>query len=292
MTPRVSVVIPAFRNAAYIDRTMDSVLGQTFEDFEVVVADHSSDDATQEILERYAGEPRVRLLDPTPAGGGAAANWNRVTEEARGELLKLVCGDDLIARRCLELQVRAFDADPSLVMVAARRDLVDDRGRMLRRGHTVVPSLRGTVSAAEAIRATVRVGTNIFGEPAAVLMRRKALAAAGGWDGRNGYYIDAQTYVQVIAGGEVRFLEDSLAAFRISASQWSVRLANQQASQARRFHRFARDQWPGLVSSGDVLRGDARAAAGAYLRRGIYLALDLRRSREDRKERSGRPIVP
>lgn len=285
MTPRVSVVIPAFRNAAYISRTMDSVLDQTFEDFEVVVADHSSDDATQEILERYTGDPRVRLLDPTPAGGGAPANWNRVTEAARGELLKLVCGDDLIARSCLELQVREFDADPDLTMVTARRDLVDDQGRMLRRGHTVMPSLHGTVSGREAIRATVRAGTNVFGEPAAVLMHREALVAAGGWDGRNGYYIDAQTYVQVIADGRVRFLEDSLAAFRISPSQWSVRLANEQASQARRFHRFAHDHWPAWVSSADVRRGDMLAAVGAYLRRGIYLALDLRRMADSRAAR-------
>lgn len=281
--PRVSIVIPAFRNAEYIAQTMDSVLAQTFDDFEVVVADHSSDDATQEILERYTDDRRVRLLGPTPAGGGAPANWNRVTNAARGELLKLVCGDDLITPNCLETQVAVFDAEPTLVMVAARRDLVDEKGRILRRGHTVLPKLVGTIEGKQVIRATVRAGTNIFGEPAAVLLRRDALEAIGGWDGSNGYFIDAQTYVQAIAEGSVHFLPDSLAAFRISASQWSVRLANEQAQQAARFHAFARDSWPDAVSASDVRRGNVRARAGAYLRRGVYLMLDMGRARAARQ---------
>lgn len=281
--PRVSVVIPAFRNAAYIAQTMASVLDQSFEDFEVVVADHSSDDGTQEILQRSAEDPRVRLLSPTPSGGGALANWNRVTEAARGELLKLVCGDDLISPDCLELQVRAFDADPSLTMVAARRDLIDEKERILRRGHTVLPRLVGTIDGKQAISATVRAGTNIFGEPAAVLIRRSALEGIGGWDGRNGYFIDAQTYVQAIADGRVCFLPDSLAAFRISPSQWSVRLANEQAQQAARFHAFARSSWPDAVSASDVRQGNLRARAGAHLRRGIYLMLDVSRARAARR---------
>lgn len=285
--PRVSIVIPAFRNAEYIAQTMDSVLAQTFDDFEVVVADHSSDDATQEILERYAGDPRVRLLDPTPAGGGAPANWNRVTEAARGELLKLVCGDDVITPDCLEVQVSAFDAEPGLTMVAARRDLIDEKERVLRKGHTVLPKLAGTIDGKQALRATVRAGTNIFGEPAAVLLRRSALEAIGGWDGRNGYFIDVQTYVQVIADGTVHFLRESLAAFRISPSQWSVRLATEQAQQAARFHAFARNSWPDAVSASDVRQGNLRARAGAYLRRGIYLMLDVSRARDARRADRG-----
>ena len=102
--PRVSVVIPAFENAPYIRATVTSVLAQTYPDFELVVADHSSSDGTWEILQEFAADPRVRLLR-TPAGGGADRNWNRVTEAARGELVKLVCGDDLLAPEALATQV-------------------------------------------------------------------------------------------------------------------------------------------------------------------------------------------
>ena len=81
--PRVSVVVPAFENASYIRATVASVLAQTYPDFELVVADHSSSDGTWEILQEFAGDPRVRLLR-TPAGGGAVRNWNRVTAGGPG----------------------------------------------------------------------------------------------------------------------------------------------------------------------------------------------------------------
>ena len=118
--PRVSVVVPAFQNAPYIRATVASVLAQTYPDFELVVADHSSTDGTWEILQEFTTDPRVRLLR-TPAGGGAVRNWNRVTEEARGELVKLVCGDDLLAPEALARQVATFDAHDTTGGNARRR---------------------------------------------------------------------------------------------------------------------------------------------------------------------------
>jgi cellulose synthase/poly-beta-1,6-N-acetylglucosamine synthase-like glycosyltransferase len=91
VTPRVSVVVPSYNNASFIEATMDSILAQSFQEFELVVADHSSTDGTWERLQRYRSDPRVRLLR-TETGGGAPQNWGRVTAAAHGELLKLVCG--------------------------------------------------------------------------------------------------------------------------------------------------------------------------------------------------------
>ena len=71
--PRVSVVIPSFQNAAFIEATVESVLAQTFTDFELIVADHGSTDGTWERLARFADEDRVTLVQ-TPPGGGAPAN--------------------------------------------------------------------------------------------------------------------------------------------------------------------------------------------------------------------------
>jgi Glycosyltransferases involved in cell wall biogenesis len=180
VTPRVSVVVPSFNNASFIEATMDSILAQTFEDFELIVADHSSADGTWELLQRYLTDPRVRLLR-TEAGGGAPRNWERVTAAARGELLKLVCGDDIIYPDCLRRQVEAMDANPSVVLVAAQRDLIDARGALLlsRRG---LAGLTGRVAGRVAARHTVVAGSNIFGEPACVLFRRETLQDAGGWD--------------------------------------------------------------------------------------------------------------
>ncbi|UGB37560.1 glycosyltransferase family 2 protein [Frateuria soli] len=271
-SPRVSVVIPAYNNAAYLACTLDSVLTQDFDDYEVVVADHSSSDATREILEVFATHPRVRILSSTPAGGGALANWNRVSQHARGDLLKLVCGDDLIAPSALARQVAALDANPRAVMVACRRDLIDAKGQPLLRNWGL-RGLDGIVSGRDAMRAVVRAGSNLFGEPACVLFRRAALERAGGWDNAFPYLIDQATYCRILEQGDLVALQDPLACFRISASQWSVRLVREQAAQARHFHAALRDRHPGLLSRADLIIGNLRATAMAYTRRLVYLSM-------------------
>ena len=133
MSPRLSVVVPAYNNAAVVAETIRSVLAQTFDDYELVVADHASQDGTWEVLQQFADDPRVRLLQ-TPAGGGARANWDAVSQAATGELVKLVCGDDLLYPRMLEVQVAAFDRHPRAEVVASKRDIVDAAGKPLVRG--------------------------------------------------------------------------------------------------------------------------------------------------------------
>jgi glycosyltransferase involved in cell wall biosynthesis len=233
------------------------------------VADHSSADGTWERLQRYRTDPRVRLLQ-TQAGGGAPRNWERVTAAARGEMLKLVCGDDIIYPDCLRVQVEAMDANPSVVLVAAQRDLIDARGALLmsRRG---LAGLTGRVSGRMAARHTVVTGSNIFGEPACVLLRRETLSDAGGWDGRHPYVIDEATYVNVLLHGDFLGIDTSLAAFRLSSSQWSVHLAREQSEQVIGFHHRLAHDASGLLSRGDLLIGDARALGMAYARRLAYL---------------------
>ena len=152
MSPRVSVVVPAYNNAEYIAETIESILRQTFTDFELIIADHSSTDETLSIIEEY-DDPRIRVLS-TEAGGGAKRNWDRVTAEATGEFVKLVCGDDTIFPTSLEAQVTAFDSHPSAVLVASQRTLVDANGKTViaARG---LGGLSGLVSGREIGRAHV-----------------------------------------------------------------------------------------------------------------------------------------
>ena len=275
MNPRVSVVVPAYNNARYLAATLDSILAQDYPDYELVVADHSSTDDTAGVLERYVSHPKVRVLSPTPRGGGALANWNRVSGHARGELLKLVCGDDLIAPSLLREQVEALDAHPGTVLVACSRDVIDAAGGILIRGRGLA-ALDGRVRGEEALRATVRAGTNIFGEPACVLFRRELLQREGGWDSTWPYLIDQATSARILLHGDMVALRRPLASFRVSAGQWSVRLAGQHARQSMEFHRWLRQAHSGLLSAGDVAIGNMRATALGLARRAAYVWLRRR----------------
>ncbi|MCC2335683.1 glycosyltransferase family 2 protein [Cellulomonas wangsupingiae] len=272
---RVSVVVPAYRNAEHVGATLDSILAQTYDDFDVVVADHGSDDGTWEVLEPYADDPRVTLRR-TPAGGGARRNWDAVSQAAGGELLKLVCGDDLLHPRALERQVAALDAaGPGATVVACRRDLVDARGEVFLRGRGLA-GMRGRVDGRRALRTAVRSGGNPLGEPACVLLRRDALASAGWWDDSQPYYIDLGTYAHLLLRGDLVAVDETLASFRVSASQWSVRLAAEQHAQARAFNARMHALAPEAVREVDVRVGDVRAGVAALQRRVAYAVLGRR----------------
>lgn len=277
MSPRVSVVVPAFNNGRHIASTVHSILSQTFADFELIISDHTSTDDTWRRLQDNASDCRVRLMS-MPPGGGAPANWAAVTAQAKGELIKLVCGDDLLYPTSLAEQVAAFDQHPEAVLVASKRDIVDERGVPVVRARGV-QGLHGVVDGLRAIRQTVRAGTNIFGEPTCVLMRREVLEGVGGWDARSPYLIDQATCARVLLHGPMVAVRRPLAGFRISASQWSVSLSREQAEHARAFHRMLRTEHPGLLTSADVALGDSRATLMAWKRRAAYFWLRQRMGR-------------
>jgi glycosyltransferase involved in cell wall biosynthesis len=279
MTPKVSIVIPAYNNVQYLAETLDSVLNQTYEDYEVVIADHSSVDGTMEVIERYRSHPKLRILSPTPVGGGAQANWNRVSSEAKGTYLKLVCGDDVIVPTAIAEQVAAFEAHPTAVLVASQRNLVDSNGDVFIKNRGL-QGISGVVDGAKAVRATVVAGSNIFGEPACVMFRRELLEKEGGWDNSNPYLIDEATYARICFHGDVVAIRKSLATFRISASQWSVRLAKQQSDQAIAFHKEIARNHPGVLSRLDLMVGNVKAIGMSYARRLAYMRLRKRMGHE------------
>ncbi len=276
---RVSVVVPAYNNAEYIERTMDSILAQTHTDLQIIVADHASTDSTWELLQRYAADERVTLLK-TEAGGGALRNWNRVSQEATEKYLKLVCGDDVIAPTLIERQVAALDGNPSATLSAVSRDIVDANDRPVIRNRGL-GGMKGLVPGATAIRNTVTSGTNLFGEPACVMLRTDILKTVGWWDSSYPYLIDEATYVRVLLEGDLVAIDEPLASFRVSDSQWSVRLARSQASQAAGFHTWLFTNHS-VISRADLRRGNLAALAMAGLRRAAYIVLRRRMKANER----------
>ncbi|CEH07636.1 Putative glycosyl transferase [Propionibacterium freudenreichii] len=279
MSPRVSIVIPAFNNADYLHDTLASALSQNYADYEVVIADHSSSDATSTVIDHFADDPRLRILSPTTAGGGAKHNWDRVSQAARGELIKLLPGDDLIGPDMLSAQVAVFDRHPTVTLCATRRKLINESGATIMTGRGIPRGIVGLHRGAMAVRATVRAGSNLFGEPGCVMMRREALEAIGGWDGTNPYVIDERSYCRALLADEGRGHGDfyglarSLASFRVSGEQWSVRLSTAQAEQVVAFHDTLAAQYPQVIRPFDLYLGNARARIMARARRLVYAAL-------------------
>jgi len=129
--PRVSIGLPVYNGEAYLAEAIDSLLAQTFTDFELIISDNGSTDATREIcLERAGRDQRVRYFR-SEVNVGAMRNFNRVVKLARGEYFKWAAHDDLHAPSCVERCVEALDRDPSIVLAFPRSQEVDESGEVI-----------------------------------------------------------------------------------------------------------------------------------------------------------------
>jgi glycosyltransferase involved in cell wall biosynthesis len=125
--PRVTIGMPVYNGERFLREALDSLLAQTFTDFELVISDNASEDATGAICTAYAGrDSRVRYLRQD-INHGAAWNHNRVVEEARGELFKLACYDYVCDPAMIAACVQALDRHPEAVLAYPRT-------RMMMRG--------------------------------------------------------------------------------------------------------------------------------------------------------------
>ena len=271
--PRVSVCIPTYNGEQHLAETLDSVFAQTFDNFEVVVADDCSTDKSVDTVSRYGDRIRVLRSERTL---GPVANWNRVIAESTGEQVKLMHQDDRLRPHCLERQVDALDKHPGAAVVACRRTIIDGDGRTLlaNRGWG---GAKGEVDAATVRRALVRAGTNLLGEPSAILFRRSAFDAARGFTDGRSYTVDIDLWVRLLDYGTLVYLPEPLCDFRVTTTSWSARLSRRQAAEGRAWVReLARGS--NDASGTDVASGLAGATALAWGRRLLYRAARVRAS--------------
>ncbi len=117
--PRVSIIIPAYNAGRYLAQTLDSVMDQTFHDWECIVVNDGSKDDTAGIAAMYCGrDARFRLMERE--NGGIAAARNTAVAAAKGEFLLPLDADDLIAPSYIEKAVAVFDARPDVRLVYCR----------------------------------------------------------------------------------------------------------------------------------------------------------------------------
>jgi glycosyltransferase involved in cell wall biosynthesis len=226
-SPIVSVCIPAYRGAAHIGAAIESVLTQTFGDFELVVIDDNSPDDTRAVVERY-GDPRIRLMR-NARNLGPEGNWNRCLEEARGTYIKLLPQDDVLSPDCLARQVTVLERDTEgcLALVFCARKIIDAQGRaLMTRG--LPRGKAGTVAARALVKSCLRHGTNVIGEPGGVLFRAVAAREVGSFDATDPYLIDLDYWFRLLLKGDANYIPERLVAFRISSESWSVAIGARQ----------------------------------------------------------------
>jgi glycosyltransferase involved in cell wall biosynthesis len=131
VSPPLTIGLPVYNGQNYVSESLDSLLAQTYTDFELIISDNASTDGTEEICRAYAvRDSRVRYLRQ-PVNIGAAPNHNYLVQTARGKLFKWTSHDDLYAPKLVERCIEALDDQPELILAHAHMGYVDEQGKTL-----------------------------------------------------------------------------------------------------------------------------------------------------------------
>jgi hypothetical protein len=215
--PRVSVVMPVHNGGAFLRPAVDSILGQTFADFELVIVDDGSTDATPQTLHYYqTADARVRVYRQSKAG--LVASLNRGCREARADYIARMDADDIAFPERLARQVDFLDRHPGVAVVGSAVVRIDAEGRELKRN--ICPTSHPDI--VEALREY-----SPFTHPS-VMLRTAALLAVGGYRAAYAAAEDYDVWLRLAERYELANLPDPLLYYRIYPGQISVRQLEQQ----------------------------------------------------------------
>jgi glycosyltransferase involved in cell wall biosynthesis len=136
--PRVSIGLPVYNAAQYLEQSIGAILAQTYSNFELVIADNASSDATEAICRHYAAlDPRVRYYR-NPRNQGVTFNFRRVVTLSSGEYFLWATHDDLFAPEYVERCVAVLERDLDVVLCYSKSIEIDERGQQLRHNEQTV----------------------------------------------------------------------------------------------------------------------------------------------------------
>ena len=182
VSPRVSVIIPSYNHGRFLRERVDSILSQTYGDFEIILLDDASTDDTAAVLREYAGHPRIRFVIRQSNSGSVFKQWNAGVAMAQGQYVWIAESDDCADVRFLETLVPILDRHPQVGLVKCKSVYIDENGRPIT-GPSEVPSSRDwsrdfLMEGQEDCRLQLTHGTSIA-NASAVLFRRQLYLDAG-----------------------------------------------------------------------------------------------------------------
>ena len=170
--PLVSIGVPVYNGENYLRRALESVVGQTYPNLEILIADNASTDGTEAICREFAAnDPRIRYYRH-PTNLGASANHHYVLRETTGKYFRVAAHDDEMAPTLVERCVEQLEAHPEVVMAITRVLSIDDHGT---RGKEIDGHLRGMSSPNPVKRFGLITCSPNWATPVFAVMRREAI---------------------------------------------------------------------------------------------------------------------
>ncbi len=229
VSPKVSVCIPVFNGSDYIAESINSVLAQTYEDFQLIVCDNCSTDNTEEIVRGFR-DPRLKYVR-NAENLGLVGNFNRCLELAKGEYVCIWHHDDVMLPDNLEFKVRLLDEHPDVGFVHSNLILIDNKGEV------VAPEIWNEDSRRDYIENGLPVfyryldylsagrGASIF--VGAVLARRKCYEELGDFCPELPHCLDSEMWMRMMLFYKIACIGTPLVRYRVhpesASSSWGDR---------------------------------------------------------------------
>lgn len=221
--PAISVLLPVYNNERHLKAAVDSILGQTFGDFEFIIIDDGSTDTSLEILEAYAKQdPRIRLFSRPNAG--FCRTLNEGLSHAMGEFIGRMDADDIAMPDRFERQVAYLKDHPECVLMGGRILLIDEEGAPI-----CEMCLEETHEAIDSAHMAGRGGS--IAHPA-MMARRSAVEAIGGYASEYEYAEDLDFCLRLAEAGRVANLPETVLHYRQHLSSLSYQRTEQQRRSA------------------------------------------------------------
>lgn len=232
--PRVSVVLPNYNYARYLDERIRSILGQTYRDFELVIIDDASTDESLDVIRQF-DDPRISVHARSQNSGKVYASWNEGLRHCSGDLVLFAGADDVAEHSLLEKLVAPFDANPGLGFSHCRLLLIDADGKVVST-QMGLPASAGFISedlrhdylAPSPLEWQRLLVTNFIWNASGVLFNRSALETAGVFDDSLIIAADWLTYLTIAREHPVAYIGEPLNAFRQLQKSVSKRLQGAQ----------------------------------------------------------------
>jgi glycosyltransferase involved in cell wall biosynthesis len=216
----VSIVIPCHNSELTIKETLQSVLDQSYTNLEIIVYNNFSNDFTEEIIAKF-DDPRItyhksnKLLT-------MSESWTSATRLGTGDLLLLLCSDDVIDKYAIETLHKGYLGDPKIVQVMGRRKLRTLNG-MIEINQTIFrPKKEVTLINVDVIHKVAMSGSNPFGETLVALFNRPFLETCLPWSSNYPAHIDVDMYLRMSRLGETLLIPEIIGKWRFGSTKSST----------------------------------------------------------------------
>ncbi|MEG4500020.1 glycosyltransferase [Microcoleus sp. F10-C6] len=249
--PKVSICIPTYNGEAFIAETIKSALAQTYPNIELIISDDGSTDRTIAIAQSFQSQTSVDFRIILHRNYGLSQNWNFCISQAKGQYIKFLFQDDLLAPECIEKMVALAQKHPEIGMVFSPRGITiaeEESNPILRRASKSIKDLHKTWSKLKTIQPgkAMLADTNCLnnpinkiGEPSTVLIAARVFEEIGLFDSGLSQYVDLDMWWRIMGNYHIGFIDEKLSSLRIHPEQqtWKNFAAGENHKDVVRFYK-------------------------------------------------------